>query len=156
MDDERARSLNDDGSLTQDTFTYKVQAMPHGDYANVTIIPITVLPAGVDFVGFADSERRHHDRHEALTGNLQASYDAASRTVTIKNQDGTLLTKQQSIDTYIRVKVTSFTPDTGITNGLRQPGDDRADQRLPAERPEEGCEEPDQGHHRPERDVRGA
>lgn len=110
--------LNDDGSLTQDTFTYKVQAMPHGDYANVTIIPITdPLPAGVEFVGFADGPTGGTTTAtKLLTGNLQASYDAASRTVTITNQDGTLLTKQQSIDTYIRVKITSFTPDTGITN----------------------------------------
>ncbi len=110
--------LNADGSMTQDTFTYKVQAMPHGDYANVAIIPITdVLPAGVDFVGFADSPTSGTSTStKLLAGNLQASYDAASRTITIKNQDGTLLTKQQSIDTYIRVKVTSFTADTGITN----------------------------------------
>lgn len=110
--------LNDDGSMTQDTFTYKVQAMPHGDYANVTIIPIAdVLPAGVDFVGFADSATSGTSTTtKLLPGNLQASYDSASRTITIKNQDGTLLTKQQSIDTYIRVKVTSFTADTGITN----------------------------------------
>ena len=110
--------LNDDGSLTQDTFTYKVQAMPHGDYANVAIIPITdVLPAGVDFVGFADSATGATTTGtKLLAGNLQASYDSASCTITIKNQDGTLLSKQQSIDTYIRVKVTSFTPDTGITN----------------------------------------
>lgn len=110
--------LTDEDELTQDTFTYRVQAMPHGDYANVTIIPIKdVLPDGVEFVGFADGPTGGTTTGtKLLAGNLQASYDDATGTVTIQNQPGTLLSKQPSIDTFIRVKVVDFTPDVGITN----------------------------------------
>lgn len=114
--------LDADSQLTSDTVVYDLVFVPHGAYNHVTIVPEhDVLPAGTEFLGFVAEEDVDDPAAPvagpvALDANLEASYDAATSTVTIANQDGTRLDATGPIHAYVAVRITDFTPQTPIIN----------------------------------------
>ncbi|MGE3619490.1 MAG: SdrD B-like domain-containing protein [Acidimicrobiia bacterium] len=100
------------GNLVQDTYVYRIEFIPHGSYNNVVIVPVDdVLPAAAQFLGFvSEADAATGDDPTAgpvdVGGNLVASYDAATGTVTIEQQAGTLLQAGEPIAAYVAVRIT--------------------------------------------------
>ena len=116
--------LDADGNLVQSTYVYQVQFIPHGNYNGVVIVPVNdVLPAGTSFVGFVseanvDTAANPTMGPQDIGGNIEATYDAATKTMTLKQQDGTVLDASQPITAYFAVHVDSFTADVPIVNKI--------------------------------------
>lgn len=116
--------LDEDGNLVKSRYVYRVQFLPHGNYDDVTIIPVNdVLPAGTDFVGFvtepnADSAANPVAGPVDIGGNLQATYDPGTRTMRLVQKAGTLLDASQDIAAYFAVDVVDFDADVPIVNKI--------------------------------------
>ncbi|MGO2665041.1 prealbumin-like fold domain-containing protein [Mycetocola reblochoni] len=110
------------GELVQDVYVYDLAFIPHGKYKDVRIIPtLDTMPAGVEFLGFVgaddvDTAERPTTDTVKLDGNLQASYDADSTTVTVENRPGTLLNTTDPVHVYVAVRIVDYTADTPIVN----------------------------------------
>ncbi|MFT3798727.1 SdrD B-like domain-containing protein [Microbacterium sp.] len=100
-----------EGNLVQDIFVYRIEFLPHGSYDNVVIVPvIDVLPGAVEFVGFVSEADAATGANATagpvdIGGNLVASYDDATGTVTIAQQSGTVLDADSAIAAYFAVRV---------------------------------------------------
>lgn len=107
--------MDGEGNLVQDTYVYRVEFIPHGSYDNVVIVPVDdVLPEATAFLGFvtADNAATGADPVPGpvdIGGNLVGSYDAASGTVTMRQQDGTRLDAGEPIAAYFAVRITDAT-----------------------------------------------
>jgi DNA-directed RNA polymerase II subunit RPB1 len=116
--------LDANGNLIKSRYVYRVQFIPHGNYNNVTIIPIhDVLPAGTQFVGFVtepnvDSAASPVTGPVDIGGNLQATYDTATKTMSLVQKPGTLLDNSQAIAAYFAVDVVDFKADVPIVNKI--------------------------------------
>ncbi|MFT3853129.1 MAG: SdrD B-like domain-containing protein [Ilumatobacteraceae bacterium] len=116
--------LDEDGNLIESVYVYRVQFIPHGDYNNVTIIPVgDVLPAGTEFVGFVTEDNVDDAANPVagpvdIGGNLEASYDPATRTMRLAQQTGTLLDNSEDIAAYFAVRIVDFTADVPIVNRI--------------------------------------
>jgi DNA-directed RNA polymerase II subunit RPB1 len=116
--------LDADGNLIKSRYVYRVQFIPHGNYNNVTIIPVhDVLPAGTQFVGFVtepnvDSAANPVTGPVDIGGNLQARYDTATKTMSLVQKPGTLLDSSQDIAAYFAVDVVDFKADVPIVNKI--------------------------------------
>lgn len=116
--------LNADGTLVKDDFVYRVQFIPHGNYDNVVIVPVDdVLPAGTSFVGFVTEANAGTGADPTagpvdVGGNIQATYDPATRTVALTQADGTRLDASQTIAAFFEVHVDDFTADVPIVNTI--------------------------------------
>ncbi len=104
--------LDGSGHLVQDTYVYRVEFIPHGSYNHVVIVPVKdVLPDAADFLGFVTEANAATGADPTpgpvdIGGNLVASYDAATGTVTLQQKDGTLLEAGAPIAAYIAVRIT--------------------------------------------------
>lgn len=104
--------MDGEGNLVQDTYVYRVEFIPHGSYDNVVIVPVDdVLPGATEFLGFvteADAATAANPTSGPVEigGNLEATYDPATGTVTLEQQDGTLLDAGEPIAAYFAVRIT--------------------------------------------------
>lgn len=111
VDTLRAR-MDGEGNLVQDIYVYRIEFIPHGSYTNVVIVPVVdVLPDAAEFLGFvSEADAATGSDPTAgpvdIGGNLVATYDAATGTVTLRQQDGTLLEAGSSIAAYVAVRIT--------------------------------------------------
>lgn len=100
------------GNLVQDTYVYRVEFIPHGTYDNVEIFDVNdVLPAAAQFLGFVTEADAADAANPTMTtrdigGNLEVTYDAANRTVILRQKDGTLLDAGDPIAAYLAVRIT--------------------------------------------------
>lgn len=100
------------GNLVQDTYVYRIEFIPHGSYNNVVIVPVLdILPTATEFLGFvteADAATASNPTPGPVDvgGNLEALYEVATGTVTIRQQDGTLLQAGAPIAAYVAVRIT--------------------------------------------------
>ncbi|WGX95840.1 SdrD B-like domain-containing protein [Nocardioides sp. L-11A] len=104
--------LDGSGALVQDTYVYRIEFIPHGSYDDVVIVPVDdVLPAATEFLGFvtesgAPTASAPTPGPVDIGGNLSASYDAASGTVTLRQRAGTTLDAGGRIAAYVAVRIT--------------------------------------------------
>lgn len=114
--------MDGQGNLLQDVWLYRIEFIPHGSYDNVVIIPvIDRLPDAVEFLGFVDEDDTAGDSPAAgpvdIGGNLEADFDAGSRTVTISQKSGTKLNAANGpYAAYFAVRVTD--PSEEIVNRI--------------------------------------
>ncbi|QWF23199.1 carboxypeptidase regulatory-like domain-containing protein [Nocardioides sp. LMS-CY] len=100
------------GNLVQDTYVYRIEFIPRGSYDNVAIIPVDdVLPNAAEFLGFVTEADAATGANPTggpvdIGGNLEATHDAASGTVTIEQKSGTLLDAGAPIAAYVAVRIT--------------------------------------------------
>src|SRR5699024_5652345 len=101
-----------DGHLINDTYVYRVEFIPHGQYDGIVIADVTdVLPEAVDFLGFvdeADAATAADPSMEPreLNGNILAVYDEQAGTVTLTQEEGTVLDAGEPIAAYFAVEIT--------------------------------------------------
>lgn len=97
------------------TYVYKIDFIPHGGYNAVAISDIVDhLPAGVEFAGFVQADDT--TAADPLAGpidmghNLEAVYDAAANTVSIRQKSGTVLDNPDgdTLSARFAVRVTSL------------------------------------------------
>ncbi len=104
--------MDGEGNLVQDTYVYRIEFLPHGDYDSVVIVPVLdVLPDAAEFLGFVTEADAATGANPTpgpvdIGGNLIAEYDAATGTVTLRQQDGTLLDAGPGIAAYVAVRIT--------------------------------------------------
>ncbi len=116
--------LDDDGALVDNTVVYRIELIPHGDYSGVSIIPLDdVLPEGMSFVGFVDeanldSETTTGNLSWDMGGNIRATWNAASRTIEIRQISGTTLPSGATATVNFVVQVDDYSEDLGITNSV--------------------------------------
>ena len=98
------------------TYIYRVDFIPHGGYDQVAISNVVDhLPAGIAFVGFVQADDTTAEGPSSdpvdIGGNLEAVYDGTARTVTIKQQTGTVLNDPNgdTLSVYFAARVTSLT-----------------------------------------------
>ncbi|MFT4011272.1 MAG: SdrD B-like domain-containing protein [Nocardioidaceae bacterium] len=101
-----------EGNLVQDTYVYRIEFLPHGNYDNVAIVDVNdVLPSATTFLGFVTEANAATGADPTagpvdIGGNLEATYDDATGTVTLSQKDGTLLDAEDGIAAYVAVQVT--------------------------------------------------
>lgn len=104
--------MDGEGNLVQDTYVYRIEFLPHGNYDSVVIVPVLdVLPDAAEFLGFVSEADAATGANPTpgpvdIGGNLIAEYDAATGTVTLRQQDGTLLEAGPGIAAYVAVRIT--------------------------------------------------
>lgn len=114
--------LNDDGSMVQTKYVYRIEFIPHGSYNSVKIVSVNdLLPDAVDFLGFVDEGAAGDPAAPVadtvdIGGNLQASYDSETRTVTLFQKPGTVLKAGGKIAAYVAVEVND--PSAPIVNRI--------------------------------------
>lgn len=114
------------GHLPRDTFVYRVQFLPHGGYDKVHILTVRdVLPQGTEFVGFVDADNVDSQASPStatrdIGGNVEATWDAARRTVRLQQKDGTLLDSRGPITAYFVVRLTDPTRGEPVVNRIGQ------------------------------------
>ncbi|QLQ09515.1 MAG: carboxypeptidase regulatory-like domain-containing protein [Nocardioidaceae bacterium] len=113
---ETLRAQTDgEGNLVQDTYVYRIEFLPHGNYDDVVIVDVNdILPAATQFLGFVTEENAATGAGATpgpvdIGGNLEATYDAATGTVTLKQKDGTRLDAEPGIAAYVAVRITDAT-----------------------------------------------
>lgn len=106
-----AAAMDGEGHLVDDIHVYRVQFIPHGSYGGVTIVPVEdLLPSAVEFLGFVQEGDVGTVASPSagpvdIGGNLIASYDEQTRTVSISQKPGTTLDSSPEIATYFAVRV---------------------------------------------------
>ncbi|MDE0572700.1 SpaA isopeptide-forming pilin-related protein [Demequina sp. B12] len=116
--------LTPDGSLAQDTFIYRVNLIPHGDYSGVRIIPLEdVIPEGLTFEGFVadgdlDAGTVSSTTTTSMGGNVSATWNAADSTVEIEQMPGTTLPAGASVGVNFKVTVDDFTENVPVVNRI--------------------------------------
>lgn len=104
--------MDGSGNLVQDTYVYRIEFIPHGSYDDVVIVPVVdLLPGAAEFLGFVSETNAATGADPTsgpvdIGGNLVAVHDAATGTVTIRQQDGTLLEAGSPIAAYVAVRIT--------------------------------------------------
>ncbi|MGO1543845.1 MAG: SdrD B-like domain-containing protein [Gulosibacter sp.] len=125
--------VNEDGSLADDTFVYRIQYIAHGSFGNLSITPvIDQLPEGIEFLGFLNEANVDDEENlvdpgtvQDLGNNLVASYDAdqgPSGTVTIQSKENANYPVGQTTHVNLLVKLTDFDEDTPVVNQIRNVG----------------------------------
>lgn len=125
--DPSANDYTDDLQATTNgpsTYVYKLDFIPHGGYNGVAISPVVdTLPSELQFLGFVTAANAPTATNPTsgpveIGGNLQAVYDATAKTVTIKQQTGTVLNDPSgdTLSAYFAVTVASLT--TPIVNSI--------------------------------------
>ncbi|WP_281862361.1 SdrD B-like domain-containing protein [Salana multivorans] len=114
--------MDGEGNLVQDTYVYRIEFIPHGSYDSVKIIDVVdILPGATEFLGFVTQENAATAADPTngpvdIGGNLEATYDAASKTVKLVQKDGTVLDAGPSIAAYVAVRVTD--PSQTVVNRI--------------------------------------
>ncbi|HEY4534945.1 MAG TPA: SdrD B-like domain-containing protein [Enteractinococcus sp.] len=109
--------IGEDGELVNDELVYRLAFIPHGNYDQLVISPVTdQLPREVEFVGFVsddnvDSGDNPQTDPVDIGGNLEAVYDADTHSVTIQQQEGTKLNQAPNIGANVLVRVIDFNKD---------------------------------------------
>ena len=102
-----------DGNLVRDTYTYRVEFLPHGSYNDVVISDVVdVLPGSVDFLGFVTKANAQTGANPTagpvtLEGNIEAVYENGK--VSLRQKQGTKLKAGQPIEAYFAVQITDAT-----------------------------------------------
>ncbi|MGO3885791.1 MAG: SpaA isopeptide-forming pilin-related protein [Mycetocola sp.] len=116
------RAELDGDALANDVYVYNLAYVPHNGYNGVPVSPVKdVLPANTTFLGFVsadnvDSAANPQAGPISIGGNLQASYDEETRTVSVQTEANKRLNANGALNTYVAVRVDSFTKDVPIVN----------------------------------------
>src|SRR5690625_2528958 len=114
--------IGEDGELIEDEYVYNLAFVPHGNYSAVEISPVVdELPEEVEFLGFIDHEdvdtgANPTDGPKDIGGNLEAVYNEDDHTVTVRQQEGTLLTQEENISANVLVRIVEFEEDVPVAN----------------------------------------
>ncbi|MDN6498571.1 MAG: hypothetical protein L0K44_02255 [Yaniella sp.] len=114
--------IDEDGELIQDEYVYNLAFVPHGNYSSVEISSVVdELPKELEFVGFVDHDdvdtgANPTDGPQDIGGNLEAVYNEDDHTVSVQQQEGTLLEQQENISANVLVRIVEFEEDVPVAN----------------------------------------